>query len=184
MFVESISHSWRCRMMQVRHGTDGRVFGRRRRRHAGRTLADVPFGQVGLVRIRPQQVRRVAQTQVGVPLGQQARTGRWVGRRRRRRRARRRRIVVRIVVRIVRIVAGGSVRRRALAVHLHVLAQGGRVRVRLVASAHLAIVRLVRGVHVRMLLAIRTIGESPVASVEFAFERFLSCWMKEKNVPL
>ena len=55
------------------------------------------------------------------------------------------------------------------------LAQRRRVGVRLVAAADLAVVRLVRRVHVRVLLAVRTVGEAPVAAVELALERLLAC---------
>ena len=57
--------------------------------------------------------------------------------------------------------------------YLHVLPKRRRVGVGFVAAAHLAVVRLVRSVHVRMLLPIRTVGKSSVASIEFTFEGFL-----------
>lgn len=58
---------------------------------------------------------------------------------------------------------------------LHVLAQGARMRVALVAATDPAVVRLVRGVHVRVLLAVRAVGEPPVAAFELALERLLAC---------
>ena len=61
------------------------------------------------------------------------------------------------------------------------LAQRRRVGVRLVAAADLAVVRLVRRVHVRVLLAVGAVGETPVAAVEFAFERLFTCKTKTKN---
>ncbi len=69
---------------------------------------------------------------------------------------------------------GGVGRRRRLAVHLHVLAQAARVRVALVAAANLAVVRLVRRVHVRMLLPVGRVGEATVAALELALEGFLT----------
>lgn len=154
------------------HWSDGRVLGGRRGRHAGRTLANVPLGQIGRVvdgqRAQQTVVARVAEAGVSLDVGAGRRRGG-----RRRRRAGRRRVAVAVVVRIVRVVAG-PVGRRALAVHLHVLAQRRRVRVRLVAAAHFAVVRLIRRVHVRVLLPVGTVGEPPVAAVEFAFERLLA----------
>lgn len=151
------------------------MFGGRWSGHAGRTLADVPLGQVGRMvdRQRTQQAvveRRVAE--IGVSLDDVRRAARR-RRRRWRRRTRWRRVAVAVVVRIVRIVTG-AVGRRALAVHLHVFAQRRRVRVRLVAAAHLAIVRLVRRVHVRVFLAVGAVGEPAIASIEFALERLLT----------
>ena len=67
-----------------------------------------------------------------------------------------------------------------LAVDLHVLPEGRRVRVGLVAAAHFAVVRLVGSVDVRMLLAIGRVGEAAIASVEFTFERFFS-WRRRKR---
>lgn len=96
--------------------------------------------------------------------------------RRRRRRAGRRRVAVAVVVRVVRVVAG-AVGRSALAVHFHVLAQRRRVRVGFVAASNLAVVRLVGRVDVRVFLPIRAVGEPPVASVEFTFERFFT-WIE------
>lgn len=57
--------------------------------------------------------------------------------------------------------------------HLHVLPQGAGVRVGLV--AHLAQVRLVRRVHVHVLLAVAAVGEAPVAALELALEGLLPC---------
>lgn len=70
-------------------------------------------------------------------------------------------------------VGGGG--RRGLAVHLHVFAQRARVRVGLVAAAHLAVVRLVAGVDVGVLLPVAAVGEFSVTAVELALERLLPC---------
>lgn len=80
-----------------------------------------------------------------------------------------------LVALVARGRRGRRRRWRRLAVHFHVLSQGARVRVALVAAADLAVVRLVRGVHVRVLLAVRAVGEPPVAALELAFERLLAC---------
>ena len=69
---------------------------------------------------------------------------------------------------------GGGGGRRGLAVHFHVLPQRARVRVGLVAAAHFAVVRLVAGVHVRVLLPVAAVGEFPVTAVKLTLERFLS----------
>lgn len=65
--------------------------------------------------------------------------------------------------------------RRGLAVHLHVFAQGARVRVGLVTAANFAVVRLVAGVDVGVLLSVAAVGELSVAAVELALERLLPC---------
>lgn len=76
-------------------------------------------------------------------------------------------------------VCGGNVGdvggwgRRGLAVHFHVLPQRARVRVGFVTAAHLAVVRLVTGVDVRMLLPVAAVGEFSVTAVELALERLL-----------
>lgn len=80
--------------------------------------------------------------------------------------------VVAVAVVARRGVAGG-------AVHLHVLAQRGGVRVGLVAAVHAAVVRLVGGVHVRVFLPIRRVGEPSVAAGVLAFERLFAC--KERH---
>ena len=72
----------------------------------------------------------------------------------------------------VAVVPRGGVAGRA--VHLHVLAQRGGVRVRLVAAVYAAVVRLVGGVHVRVLLPVRRVREPAVAARILAFERFFS----------
>lgn len=54
------------------------------------------------------------------------------------------------------------------------LPQGGRVSVGLVAAFHLAVVRLVGGVNVRMLFPIATVSESSIATVKFTLEGFFS----------
>lgn len=72
--------------------------------------------------------------------------------------------------------------RRGLAVHLHVLPQRAGVRVGLVAAAHLAVVRLVAGVDVRVLLPVAAVGEFPVAAVELALERLLPFGVNERQM--
>ena len=47
--------------------------------------------------------------------------------------------------------------------------------VSLVTSAHSTGVRLVRGVHVHVLLAVARVGEPPVAAFYLTLERFLAC---------
>ena len=54
--------------------------------------------------------------------------------------------------------------------HTDVFAQRGGMCVAFVAALHLAKVRLVRGVHVHVLLAVGAVGKPPVTSVEFAFK--------------
>ena len=44
----------------------------------------------------------------------------------------------------------------------------------LVAAAHLAVVRFVAGVHMRVLLSITGVGKPSVAAVELTFEWFLT----------
>lgn len=56
------------------------------------------------------------------------------------------------------------------------------MRVRLVAAAHFAVVRLVGRVHVRVLLAVGTVGETSVAAVEFALERLFTCWKSKRTI--
>ena len=153
------------------HWSDGRVLGGRRSGHAGRTLANVPLGQISRV-ADGQRAQALVIDVVAEVVDVLRRSGGRRGRRRRRG-TRRGRVAVAVVVRIVGIVTG-PVGRRALPVHLHVLPQRGRVRVRFVAAAHLAVVRLVRRVHVRVLLPVRTVGEAAVATVEFAFERLFT----------
>lgn len=62
---------------------------------------------------------------------------------------------------------------RGLAVYLHVLSQGARMRVRLVAASDFTVIRLVAGVHMRMLLPVAAVGELPVATIKFALKWFL-----------
>ena len=61
-----------------------------------------------------------------------------------------------------------------LAVDLHVFPERGRMGVGLVAAAHLAVVRFVAGVHMRVLLSITGVGKPSVAAVELTFEWFLT----------
>ena len=49
----------------------------------------------------------------------------------------------------------------------------------LVAASHLAVVRLVAGVDMRVLLSITGVGEPSVAPVKFTFEGFLT-WNKKE----
>lgn len=58
--------------------------------------------------------------------------------------------------------------------HLHVLAQGRWMRIRLIATMHTAVVRFVGSVYVGMLLPIRRVRKSPVAARVFAFERLFA----------
>lgn len=58
--------------------------------------------------------------------------------------------------------------------HLHMFSQGARVRVRLIAASHFAIVRLVAGVHVRVLFSVAAVRESSIASFKFAFKRLFT----------
>lgn len=73
-----------------------------------------------------------------------------------------------------------------LAVDLHVFAQRARVRVGLVAAAHLAVVGLVAGVDVGVFLAVAAVGEFAVAAVELALEGFFSFktegWKRTQSV--
>ena len=57
------------------------------------------------------------------------------------------------------------------------LPEAGRVGVGLVASPHLAVVRLVRGMDVRVLLSVARVGKASITSVKLALERFLT-WKK------
>lgn len=58
--------------------------------------------------------------------------------------------------------------------NFHVLSQRAGVRVTLVTPAHLAHIRLVARVHVRMLLAVAAVGETPLTALELTSERFLA----------
>ena len=66
---------------------------------------------------------------------------------------------------------------RLLPVHLHVLPQAGGVGVGLVAAPDLAVVRLVRGVHVGVLLSVAGVSKPPVTPIKLALEWFLT-WNK------
>lgn len=59
--------------------------------------------------------------------------------------------------------------------NFHVLSQRAGVRVTLVTPAHLAHIRLVARVHVRMFLAVAAVGETPLTALELTSERFLAC---------
>lgn len=61
-----------------------------------------------------------------------------------------------------------------VAVELHVLSQGARVGVTLVAAPDLAHVGFVTGVHVRMLLSVAAVRKPPVAALELTFKRFFT----------
>lgn len=54
------------------------------------------------------------------------------------------------------------------------LAQRTGVRVALVAAANAAVVRFVGRMDVRVLFAVRRVGETSVTAVELALERFLA----------
>lgn len=81
-------------------------------------------------------------------------------------------------LRVVTAVAGAQVLafgvEGPVAVELHVLSQGARVGVTLVAAPDLARVGFVAGVHVRMLLPVAAVREPPVAAVELAFKRLFT----------
>ena len=66
---------------------------------------------------------------------------------------------------------------RVLPVDLQVLPQGGGVGVRLVAAPRGAVVRLLRGVHVHVLLSVARVGEPAVATMDLALEALLT-WNK------
>lgn len=94
-----------------------------------------------------------------------------------------RRAAVAVVARARRAAVGGGGRGRlagAATVDLHVFPEGGGVGVALVAPPHLAVVGLVRGVDVRVFLAVGAVGEPSVAAVVFAFEGFFSWKNKGK----
>lgn len=59
--------------------------------------------------------------------------------------------------------------------YLHVLPQGRGMRVALIAAIHSAVVGLIGRVNVRVLLAVRGVGESAVAAFVLTFERFFTC---------
>ena len=61
-----------------------------------------------------------------------------------------------------------------LAVDLHVFPERGRMCVGLVAAPHLAVVRLVTGVDMRVLLSITGVGKPSVAAIKLTFEWFLT----------
>ena len=58
------------------------------------------------------------------------------------------------------------------------------MRVRLVAALDLAVVRFIRGVDVRVLLAVRAVGEAAVAALVLALERFLPWNMQNIEVKI
>lgn len=64
--------------------------------------------------------------------------------------------------------------------NFHVLSQRAGMRVALVTPAHLAHIRLVARVHVRMFLAVAAVGETPLAALELTSERFLA-WRRERR---
>ena len=67
---------------------------------------------------------------------------------------------------------------------LEVFAQGGGVGVGLVAAAHSTIVRLVRGVHVHVLLTVARVGKLSVASFYLTLERFFTWTEKVKMLEI
>lgn len=62
-----------------------------------------------------------------------------------------------------------------VAVELHMLSQGARVGVTLVAAPDLAHVGFITGVHVRMFLSVAAVCKPPVASLELTLKRFFTC---------
>lgn len=73
------------------------------------------------------------------------------------------------------VAEGSRGGRGRFAVYLHVLPQGARMGVRLVAASDLAVVGLVAGVDVRVFLPITAVGKLPVTAIEFTFERLFPC---------
>lgn len=67
-------------------------------------------------------------------------------------------------------------------VHLHVLPEGRWVGVGLITAIYSTVVWFIRGVHVRMLFPVGTVGESPITAIELAFEWFFAC--KQQKRPL
>lgn len=63
---------------------------------------------------------------------------------------------------------------------LHMLTKGGWMSVALVASVHLAVVRFVARVNVRVLLTVGTVGETTITSLEFTAE-WLLAYMSTTN---
>ena len=74
----------------------------------------------------------------------------------------------------VRVIVEAHLDERVLPVDLQVLPQGGGVGVRLVATSHPAKVRLVRGVHVHVLLSVARVGKPAVTARDFTLERLLT----------
>lgn len=75
-----------------------------------------------------------------------------------------------------RRVAQASWRRWwGLAVDLHVFPQRAGVGVGLITTSNLAIVGFVAGVHMGMFLSVAAVGELPVATIKFTFERLFPC---------
>lgn len=58
--------------------------------------------------------------------------------------------------------------------YLHMLAQRGGMRVRLITAIDAAVVGLVRGVHMRVLLAVRGVGKAAIAALVLALEGLLA----------
>lgn len=58
--------------------------------------------------------------------------------------------------------------------HFHVLSKRRRMRIGLVAAVYATIVRLVRRVHMHVLLSVRAVREPSLAAVKLALERFLT----------
>ena len=74
----------------------------------------------------------------------------------------------------VRVIVEAHLDERVLPVDLQVLPQGGWVGVRLVASSNSARVRLVRGVHVHVLLSVARVGKPAVTALDLALKRFFA----------
>ena len=58
--------------------------------------------------------------------------------------------------------------------HLEMLPEAGGVGVGLVTASDLAVVRLVRGVHMGVLLPVARVCKPPITSIKLALERFLT----------
>ena len=71
-------------------------------------------------------------------------------------------------------------RRHWLLMYLHVFTQRARMCVTFVTSLNLTIIRLVTGVHMRMLLTVRTICKPSITAFIFAFEWLLACQTNKK----
>ena len=73
------------------------------------------------------------------------------------------------------LVRSRHVWRHRLVVHLHVFAQRTGVSVALITTLHLAVVRLIAGVNMRVLLPIGAVCKPAITAFIFALEWLLSC---------